>query len=64
MQACRGREYDPGVETIETDSADEKQSVQISEIPERDFLCSYSTAPGNSAEITPFHIAQLPYPGL
>ncbi|XP_061108028.1 caspase-3-like [Conger conger] len=46
IQACRGREYDPGVETVETDSAEEKQPAQTTEIPEGDFLCSYSTVPG------------------
>ncbi|KAJ8416541.1 hypothetical protein AAFF_G00358290 [Aldrovandia affinis] len=43
IQACRGDEYDCGVET---DSVEEEQSVQMSEIPEGDFLCGYSTTQG------------------
>ncbi|KAJ8383098.1 hypothetical protein SKAU_G00038760 [Synaphobranchus kaupii] len=44
IQACRGKEFDAGVEA---DSAEEdEESVDMSEIPETDFLCSYSTVPG------------------
>ncbi|XP_069049167.1 caspase-7-like isoform X2 [Lepisosteus oculatus] len=42
IQACRGEEYDGGVETDSTEAED----IDISEIPEEDFLCAHSTAAG------------------
>ncbi|XP_030644206.1 caspase-7 [Chanos chanos] len=44
FQACRGLQYDSG---IETDSeAESSDFVGTSDVPEMDFLCCYSTAPG------------------
>ncbi|XP_033889802.3 caspase-7-like [Acipenser ruthenus] len=42
IQACRGKEYDSG---IETDSAIQ-ETTEIHETPEADFLCVHSTASG------------------
>ncbi|XP_029115116.1 caspase-3-like [Scleropages formosus] len=45
VQACRGQEYDCGVQT---DSVVEREPcVTFCEAPEEDFLCGYSTPPGN-----------------
>ncbi|XP_048476456.1 caspase-3-like isoform X3 [Rhincodon typus] len=44
IQACRGNEFDGGVET---DSAVDEKSTSLKKIPiEADFLYAYSTAPG------------------
>uniref|UniRef100_A0A8C9SFF0 Caspase-3 n=1 Tax=Scleropages formosus TaxID=113540 RepID=A0A8C9SFF0_SCLFO len=44
VQACRGQEYDCGVQT---DSVVEREPcVTFCEAPEEDFLCGYSTPPG------------------
>ncbi|XP_067885488.1 caspase-3b [Heterodontus francisci] len=44
IQACRGNEFDAGVET---DSVAEEKSTPLKKIPiEADFLYAYSTAPG------------------
>ncbi|KAI1883549.1 hypothetical protein AGOR_G00232730 [Albula goreensis] len=45
IQACRGFEYDPGVETDSVEAMDE-EAVEMYEIPEKDFLCSHSTTQG------------------
>ncbi|XP_056587276.1 caspase 21, apoptosis-related cysteine peptidase isoform X2 [Triplophysa dalaica] len=43
LQACRGEMYDPGVET---DSEEAPEFIGISDVPELDFLCCYSTVEG------------------
>ncbi|KAI2651550.1 Caspase-7 [Labeo rohita] len=44
LQACRGLEYDPGVEADSVGSPGE--FFGISDVPEVDFLCCYSTVEG------------------
>lgn len=43
IKACRGEMYDPGVET---DSEEAPEFIGISDVPELDFLCCYSTVEG------------------
>ncbi|KAL4640535.1 Caspase-3 precursor-like [Arapaima gigas] len=45
IQACRGEEYDSGVET-DSVAVKQKSCVKLSDTPEMDFLCGYSTPPG------------------
>lgn len=44
LQACRGQEYDPGVEADSVEAPEE--FLGISDAPEADFLCCYSTVEG------------------
>uniref|UniRef100_A0A673H7P9 Caspase 21, apoptosis-related cysteine peptidase n=1 Tax=Sinocyclocheilus rhinocerous TaxID=307959 RepID=A0A673H7P9_9TELE len=44
LQACRGLEYDPGVEADSVEAPGE--FFGISDVPEADFLCCYSTVEG------------------
>uniref|UniRef100_A0A671RCQ0 Caspase-3 n=1 Tax=Sinocyclocheilus anshuiensis TaxID=1608454 RepID=A0A671RCQ0_9TELE len=44
LQACRGLEYDPGVEADSVEAPGEFSG--ISDVPEADFLCCYSTVEG------------------
>ncbi len=44
IQACRGLEYDPGVEADSVEAPGD--FFGISEVPEVDFLCCYSTVEG------------------
>ncbi|KAG1942126.1 caspase 21, apoptosis-related cysteine peptidase [Pimephales promelas] len=44
LQACRGLEYDPGVEADSEEAPGEY--LGISDVPEADFLCCYSTVEG------------------
>ncbi|KAK2872396.1 hypothetical protein Q8A67_022293 [Cirrhinus molitorella] len=44
VQACRGLKYDPGVEADSEEAPEE--FFGISDIPEADFLCCYSTVEG------------------
>ncbi|KAA0719813.1 Caspase-7 [Triplophysa tibetana] len=50
LQACRGTMYDPGVET---DSEEAPDFIGISDVPELDFLCCYSTVEGYYAWRSP-----------
>lgn len=44
IQSCRGKDFDPGVEADGEEAAGE--FVGISDVPEADFLCCYSTVEG------------------
>lgn len=44
LQACRGVEYDPGVEADSVEASED--FFGISDVPELDFLCCYSTVEG------------------
>ncbi|XP_051960572.1 caspase 21, apoptosis-related cysteine peptidase [Xyrauchen texanus] len=44
LQACRGSKYDPGVETDASEELEE--FIGMSDVPELDFLCCYSTVEG------------------
>ncbi|XP_036407733.1 caspase-3-like [Megalops cyprinoides] len=46
IQACRGHEYDSGIETDSKEEEEDEKSIEMSEIPERDFLCGHSTTSG------------------